>query len=531
MYFKLKQLLLIVCHNFATYLLQLCEQMHKVREWFFYENTLDARTPINATFNRFSIHFKNRRCQSKTRSEWLPYHKQKIVLIFSAMRHYAEELRSQGYRVDYRFANTFKEGLDAHIAAYNPHTVLAHWPTDWTMRRLMTRWADEVATTEIIRLEEDALFLVEREAWPSLLPTTQKMWRMETTYQKLRRRFNILIDEDQPLGVNLNYDTYNQTRPDKKKIFIDPLSFESDDITRQVMSDVASNFPEHPGNISSFQWPVTHAQAKMALDHFIQFRLPDFGDHQDAMLEDKPFMAHSLLASAINIGLLQPLDVINAAEQAYRDGLAPLAAVEGFIRQILGWREYVRGVYIVMGPSYSLSNELAHIKDLPAVYWGAPSKLNCLNQCVSEVLENSYSHHIQRLMILGNFALLYGVEPKQVNDWFNFMYVDAFDWVVTPNVIGMSQHADGGRMASKPYVSSAQYIKKMSNYCANCQFDPDQKTGEQACPFNALYWAFIDRHAERWAKNPRMNMIVASWNKMDPTDRQAIRDQAATFKP
>ena len=468
--------------------------------------------------------------ESRTRSEWLPYHKQKIVLIFSGMRHFAAELRSEGYRVDYRFANTFKEGLDAHIAEFSPNMFIAHWPTDWTMRRLMDRWADETTNIPIIRLDESALFLVEREEWPSLLPLNQKTWRMETTYQKLRRRFNVLMDGNDPVGGAWNYDRENRKRPDKNKIFIEAITFEPDDITRQVMTDVKSNFPDHPGNISSFLWPVTRSQAQRALDHFIQYRLPDFGDHQDAMLEGNPFMSHSLLASAINIGLLQPLEVIVAAEQAYRNGQAPLAAVEGFIRQILGWREYVRGVYIVMGPSYSLTNELEHVKDLPAAYWGAPSKMNCLNQCVSEVLDNSYSHHIQRLMVLGNFALLYGVNPKQVNDWFNQMYVDAFDWVVTPNVIGMSQHADGGRMASKPYVSSAQYIKKMSNYCANCHYDPDLKIGESACPFNAMYWAFINRHESRWAKNPRMSMIVASWNKMDPADRQALLEQAENFK-
>jgi deoxyribodipyrimidine photolyase-related protein len=264
-----------------------------------------------------------------------------------------------------------------------------------------------------------------------------------------------------------------------------------------------------------------------ALAHFVQLRLPDFGDQQDAMLAERPWMAHSLVASAVNIGLLAPLEVVRAAEQAYQDGLAPLAAVEGFIRQVLGWREYVRGVYVVMGPGYGSSNALGHTRDLPAAYWGEPSGMRCVDTCVREVLENGYSHHIQRLMVLGNYSLLLGVEPQQVNRWFNQMYVDAFDWVVTPNVIGMSQHADGGRMASKPYVSAGAYIRKMSDYCAGCAYDVGVRVGERACPFNALYWAFIARHEERWKRNPRMSMIVAAWRKMPADEQSAILAQAA----
>lgn len=467
--------------------------------------------------------------ESRSRSGWLPYHKQKLVLIFSAMRHFAEQLRQSGYRVDYRFADTFQQGIDAHLAEFQPDSLIAHWPTDWTMRRLMDRWADGEDRVQVLRLEEDALFLVPRAEWATLLPVSNKTWRMETVYQKLRTRYQVLLDDGGPTGGRWNFDADNRKRPDSRKVFIEPLSFEPDDTTRQVMREVMSNFPDHPGNIDGFAWPISREQALAALHHFVQYRLPDFGDAQDAMLNGRPFMAHSLLASAINIGLLQPMEVIRAAETAYRQGMAPLAAVEGFIRQILGWREYVRGVYVVMGASYSHSNELAHTRQLPNAFWGEKSGLHCLDTCVAEVLDNGYSHHIQRLMVLGNFALLYGVEPKQVNDWFNQMYVDAFDWVVTPNVIGMAQHADGGRMASKPYVSSGQYIKKMSNYCASCAYDPNVRVGERACPFNALYWAFIDRHAARWSRNPRMSMIVASWNKMPAADREALLAQAARF--
>jgi deoxyribodipyrimidine photolyase-related protein len=465
------------------------------------------------------------------RMTWHHYHKQKIVLILSAVRHFAGELRDAGYQVEMYTAPTFVAGCAAVIESdwYNePVRWLVPLPTDWDWRqKIETALRTTLPSFDCVSLhEEDFLFYVPYHEWSERLSKNKK-WKLEPVYEALRREFAIFMDGGQPLGGKWNYDVENRKPAKAVDRFIEPLLFPPDELTKAIIAEVEVTYRDHPGRLTTFIWPVTRAQALQSLHHFIDNRLADFGDFQDAMISGQPFMAHSLLSASVNLGLLHPHEAITAAEQAYRAGRAPLAATEGFIRQILGWREYVRGVYIAAGPAYKTRNTFHHERPLPALYWGAPTDMNCLRTTVDELLESGYSHHIQRLMILCNFALLAGLEPHAVNDWFNQMYVDSYDWVVTPNVIGMGLHADGGMMSTKPYISSAQYIKKMSDYCNSCTYRPDVRHGDTACPFNALYWSFIQRTETQLAGNRRMQMMQAVWRKFSADEKTVIAAHAA----
>ncbi len=466
--------------------------------------------------------------EARSRGEWHAYHKQKLIFVYSAMRHYANQLCQAGYVVDYRQADTFEQGIQAHLDDYHPTQIMLHLPTDWKMRQKVEKWV--IHTRHSLSLEvsvftEDELFFVPEADWPSLLLENKK-WNLEQVYRKLRVRFNILMDGNQPVGGQWNYDTDNRKGPDAQMKFEPPLLFPEDMVVKQVITEVDEQFQAHPGNSEPFIWPVTHAQAEQALQYFLDYRLATFGTYQDAMIAGDPFMSHSLLAGALNFGLLHPLNVIQRAEACYREGKVPLPAAEGFIRQILGWREFVRGVYLLKMPQYAQANHLEHHRPLPAFYWSGDTKMNCVHHAVDAVNRYAYSHHIQRLMVLCNFANLAGISPQAVSDWFNEMYIDALDWVVLPNVLGMGLYADGGVMSSKPYISSGQYIHRMSDSCKSCAYQVDVKVGEQACPFNALYWSMIDRHQSLWQNNPRMSMMVSSWRKMDDSNQQALRAQA-----
>src|SRR3989338_2164086 len=308
-----------------------------------------------------------------------------------------------------------------------------------------------------------------------------------------------------------------------------PLRFAPDAETEAVLAMVAACFPTHFGRLRQFHWPTDRTQALEALDHFITHSLPRFGDEQDAMLESDPFLSHSLLSASLNIGLLAPLEVCMRAEAAYRSGAAPLPAVEGFIRQIIGWRGYVRGVWALKGPAYLTQNAVNHSAPLPPSSWGAPTKMNCLSKAVGQTRDLAYAHHIQRLMVPGNFALLAGVDPAAVHEWYLAVYIDAFEWVEAPNTLGMSQFADGGLLGSKPYVSSGAYIDRMSDYCSGCHYRVKDRTGPKACPFNPLYWHFLDRHRARFASNPRMAQMYRTWDKMDATHRATVLADATAI--
>lgn len=463
---------------------------------------------------------------------YVPHHPQKIVLVLSAMRHFARALAARGVRVDYvRLddpANThsFAGEVARAVARHRPARILATHPGEWRVLAGMQGW--EAATGVPVELREDGRFLCSLprfRAWVA----GRKQYRMEFFYREMRRETGLLMEGDEPAGGQWNFDAENRAALPKGLVPPPPRRFAPDDITREVMALVTARFGAHFGNVEGFAWPVTAKEASAALDAFIADRLALFGDYQDAMAAGQPTMFHALVSTSLNIGLLDPMEACRAAERAWREGRAPLNAVEGFIRQILGWREYVRGIYWHLMPGYAGGNALDAHRPLPGFYWGAPTTMRCIQQAVAQTRDLAYAHHIQRLMVTGNFALLAGIDPAEINAWYLAVYADAFDWVELPNTHGMAIHADGGVMASKPYAASGAYINRMSDYCGGCAHDVKQSTGPRACPFNYLYWDFIARHADRFAKNPRMAMPLRTLARMDPKKVAALRAEAARF--
>jgi deoxyribodipyrimidine photolyase-related protein len=456
------------------------------------------------------------------------HHPQKIALIFAAMRKFAAALIEDGWTVAYARltdtdnAQTIDGELLRRADEFGAQEVICTTPGDWRLIELL----DELPL-KVTRLPDTRFISTqsEFEDWAE----GRKELRMEYFYRLMRKKTGILMDGDKPEGGKWNYDHDNR-KPAEADLFQPKVPrFKPDEVTREVLQLVADEFADHIGDLDGFAYPTTATEAEKATDDFIANRLEGFGPYQDAMLTGEAHLYHSILSPALNIGLLDPLDLCRRAEAAYRDGKVPLNSAEGFIRQILGWREYVRGIYMMDGPGYTGRNALRHDRDLPWLYWGGETDMACLSEVVTLTRENAYAHHIQRLMITGNFALLIGADPAQVHDWYLSVYADAFEWVEAPNTIGMSQFADGGMIASKPYISSGNYIDKMSNYCDGCAYDVRKKTGKGACPFNLLYWWFLDRHAQRFRKNPRMGTIYATWDRMDTDRKKVILSEAEEF--
>ncbi|CAH0244617.1 cryptochrome/photolyase family protein [Roseomonas sp. CECT 9278] len=463
---------------------------------------------------------------------YVPHHPQKIVLVLSAMRHFTRALAARGVRVDHvRLddpANTHSLAgeVTRAVARHRPARIVATHPGEWRVLADMRGW--EAATGVPVEIREDDRFLCSLprfRAWAD----GRKQYRMEFFYREVRRATGLLMEGDEPAGGQWNFDAENRAALPKGVTPPPPRRFAPDALTREVMALVATRFGSHFGDVDGFAWPVTARDATAALDAFIADRLPLFGDYQDAMAAGQPTMFHALVSTSLNIGLLDPMDACRAAERAWQEGRAPLNAAEGFIRQILGWREYVRGIYWHLMPGYAQGNALDAHRPLPGFYWGAPTTMRCVEQTVAQTRDLAYAHHIQRLMVTGNFALLAGLDPAEVNAWYLAVYADAFDWVELPNTQGMAIHADGGVMASKPYAASGAYINRMSDYCGGCAHDVKQATGPRACPFNFLYWDFMARHADRFAKNPRMAMPLRTLAKMDPKKVAAMRSDAARF--
>jgi len=463
---------------------------------------------------------------------YVKHHPKKIVLVLSAMRHFAEALRASGVVVDYTRlddpanTHTLRGELLRAIARHRPDRVVATECGEWRLEQDMRGW-QEAACVEV-EIRDDTRFLCRRQdfrAWAA----NRKGLRMEFFYREMRARHDLLMDDDKPAGGQWNYDPDNR-KPLAKGVVPPPVrGFPPDAITRDVMALVAERFPDHFGSVDGFQMPVTAADAARALDDFVAHRLAQFGDWQDAMKTGEATMFHALVSTSLNTGLLDPLVACRAAEAAWRDGRAPLNAVEGFVRQILGWREYVRGVYWLKAPEYRHLNGLDAQRALPWFYWTGETRMNCLHQAITDTKRYAYAHHIQRLMLTGNFALLAGLHPDGVDEWYMVVYADAYEWVEMPNVRGMALHADGGIMGSKPYAASGAYINRMSDYCRGCAYDVKQSTTPNACPFNALYWDFIARHSDRFGPNPRMSMPVRTWSKMTPEKQHALRARAAGF--
>jgi deoxyribodipyrimidine photolyase-related protein len=464
---------------------------------------------------------------------YVRHHQRKIALILSAMRHFAEALRSAGWTVDYvRLddpANTgsFNGEVKRAVARHGAGAIRIVEPGEWRVKTMIDGWARAFGVPVAI-LPDDRFIcsILEFQTWAQ----ARNDLMMEFFYRDMRRKTGLLMTADgKPEGGVWNMDKDNRAPPRRGIEYPEPMRFEPDETTSEVLAMVASKFAEHFGRLENFALPVTADQAQQALAHFICTALAGFGTYQDAMVTGEDWLFHSWLSPAINLGLLSPIEVATAAAEAYAAGHVPLNAAEGFIRQIIGWREYVRGYYWLEMPEVAEANALEATRPLPEFYWTGDTDMHCMAEAVRNTRDHGYAHHIQRLMVLGNFAMLAGVRPQDVADWFLVVYVDAYEWVELPNVIGMSQHADAGRLATKPYAGGGAYINRMSDHCGHCRYDVKQKTGPGACPFNALYWDFLARHERRFRRNRRMIQIYANWDRMKPEVREAYRESAATF--
>ncbi|WP_146636158.1 cryptochrome/photolyase family protein [Nioella nitratireducens] len=461
-------------------------------------------------------------------TDYVPHHPKKIAFLFAAMRKFAKRLEGDGWRVAYarlddpENAGSVAGELLRRAQEVGADEVLATEPGEW---RLIQALEDHPLTVR--QLEDDRFIASHREfgAWAE----GRKALRMEYFYRQMRRKTGLLMGGAQPEGGQWNFDHDNRKAPPKGLAGPVPPRFEPDETVKEVLDLVEDAFGNNFGDLRPFWFATEPEQAIQALDHFIENALPSFGDYQDAMVTGQDFLFHAVLSVYINAGLLDPLEVCRRAEAAYRTGDVPLNAAEGFIRQIIGWREYVRGVYFLEGPDYPTRNTLGHTRKLPAAYWGADTRMRCLKTCVGATRREAYAHHIQRLMVTGNFALLAGVDPTEVHEWYLSVYADAYEWVEAPNTVGMSQFADGGVIASKPYVSSGNYIAKMSDYCKTCSYSAKVKTGPDACPFNLLYWHFLIRHKDRFSGNPRMAQIYRTWERMDADKRETVLAEADAF--
>ena len=468
-------------------------------------------------------------------STHIPSSKQRTTVFLSAMRHFAQALRAQGWPLHYTTLDapdapsTLAEALTRAIAQLRPQALVLTAPGDWRVLQDLRAVARDHDLP--LQLRDDLHFFSTVREFAEHAKG-RKQLRLEYWYRALRQKTGILMDNGKPVGGQWNFDADNRNSFGKQgpPPIPAPQRFAPDAITQEVMNLVNTQLADNPGQLTSFGWPVTRDDALLALQGFITQRLPLFGQYQDAMWEGEVWLYHSHLACALNLKLLNPREVVQAAVDAYKQGLAPLPAVEGFVRQILGWREYVRGIYWTHMPEYLERNTLNAQAELPTFYWTGDTDMACLRDAIGQTLQHGYAHHIQRLMVTGLYALLLGVKPQAVHAWYLGVYVDAVEWVELPNTLGMSQFADDGLMASKPYAASGKYIQRMSNHCQGCRYDPAQSTGERACPITTLYWDFLMRHADTLAKNPRMVMQVNNLKRLSPEQRNAIAAQALAHR-
>ena len=460
-------------------------------------------------------------------ASYVRHNRHKIALLFSAMRHFARALEEAGYQVEYY---RFDDALPSLLAACERAHSRSHYqrllicePGEYRLLKEISAWSDVLGVP--IEVIEDNRFLSSRQDF-SDWASGRKQLRMEYFYRDMRKRYGLLMDGDQPEGGKWNYDADNRTGWRGQRDIPARPSAALDDLTQEVIALVDECFPDHPGDLSTFRWAVTHDAAQAELDWFCDHALPAFGTFQDALAEESPWLFHGLISMYLNCGLLEPLAVCEQVEAAYRRGHCSLSAAEGFIRQVLGWREYVRGLYWHHMPEYGERNALSATRSLPAWFWTGDTDMRCLSQALRQSLDLGYAHHIQRLMVIGNFALIAGLSVSEVCDWYLGVYLDAYEWVELPNTLGMALFADGGIMASKPYAASGKYIQKQGDHCKTCRYDPKRVIGEDACPYNSLYWHFINRHNALLAQNPRMGLILGGWRKRGDEDREAVLNWA-----
>jgi deoxyribodipyrimidine photolyase-related protein len=456
------------------------------------------------------------------------HHPQKIALIFAAMRKFAASLRADGWRLCYSRLDdpatgpTLAGEVLRRAQEFGADVVLATRPGEWRVI------ADLEALPLAVTLLPDDRFLcsqAEFDAWAE----GRKSLRMEFFYREMRRRTGLMMQGDQPAGGRWNYDHDNRKTAAPDLFRESPLRIAPDAVTEEVLALVEARFGDNFGRARPFGWATDRDGAVAVFEHFVTHHLPRFGETQDAMLAGDPVLNHATISPYLNLGLLTPMEVCLRVEAEWRAGRVPVNAAEGFIRQIIGWREFLRGIWGREGPGYTARNALGQGRALPPMYWGAPTRMACMAAAIGQTRDMAYAHHIQRLMVTGNFALLAGVDPAAVHEWYLSVYIDALEWVEAPNVIGMSQFADGGVVASKPYVSSGAYIDRMSDYCGGCAYKVKDRTGPEACPFNLLYWEFLMRHRDRFRGNPRMGQIYATWDRMAAGHRETVRAGAAGF--
>ncbi|WP_372759331.1 cryptochrome/photolyase family protein [Litorivivens sp.] len=467
-------------------------------------------------------------------SRHVPSHKTRSVYFLSAMRHFAETLKRSSYPLIYHALDEHDwTGLDEALAAtlddLRPQAVTVVQPGDMRVQQLI-EGAAKHAGIPLTILDDSHFFSTPADF--SHWAAKRKSLRMEYYYRELRKRYSVLMDGDKPAGGAWNFDAENRKAfPKTGPAGIpQPRTFTPDAITKKVIRCVNDHLPDNPGSTESFDWPVTKHQAEQALTDFIEHRLIGFGDYQDAMWIAEPWLYHSRLAAALNLKLLDPRSVVAAAEAAWRNGQVSINAAEGFIRQILGWREYIRGLYFHRYEAFSQGNALQAAQPLPEFFWTGDTSMVCLADTVKQTLNYGYAHHIQRLMVTGLFTLLLGVKPSEVHAWYLAVYVDAVEWVEMPNTIGMSQYADGGVTASKPYIASGKYIQRMSNYCDSCRYRPDKRIGAEACPFTVLYWDFLHKHRKRFNKHPRMALQTRNLDRIPETELTEIRNLAENIR-
>ncbi|WP_425418243.1 cryptochrome/photolyase family protein [Oricola indica] len=472
-------------------------------------------------------------CEVAEEATYVRHHKKKIAFLFSAMRHFAEGLRGDGYEVEYRHfgadddVRSLTDALRQAIRKHDISTVIATEGAEYRVLEMQRAWAGESGIELDLRPDERFIATASEFAdWAK----GRKELRMEYFYREMRRKTGYLMDANGgPEGGQWNYDKDNREPLPEDATIPERPHYAVDDTTRDVLDLVDGSFGDHIGRLEPFNYPVTRRQAMHYLNWFVTEALPEFGRYQDAMKQGEPLLYHSHLSALINCGLLDPRECCEKAISAWNDGDAPLNAVEGFVRQIIGWREYIRGIYWLKMPEYGQENALDAKRDLPEFFWSGETQMNCMRQAITETLDNAYAHHIQRLMVIGNFALLAGLDPKQVQEWYLAIYHDAYEWVEMPNVVGMILHADGGLVASKPYAASGAYIDRMSDYCGKCRYSVKRKNGEKACPFNYLYWNFLIGNRPRFRNNHRMRMIYTSLDKMGEDRIDAIGEDSRRF--
>ncbi len=490
----------------------------------------DQLNPLHSWFQQIRHDVIYVLMEIRAETDYVVHHAQKVLGIFAAMRDFARHLKAQGHRVRYIAIDHpsnrqhLTANLEALILHYQAVGLEYQAPDEWRLDQQLRDWSGVAGVP--VSVVDSEHFYTDRDSAQRLFKN-KPQWLMETFYRQQRRQHQVLMTADgQPEGGHWNYDAQNR-RPwsGKPPAPADTRPAHDHSALWRCISAAGVRTLGDP-QADAFRWPLNRAEALRQLDHFIAQALPHFGDYQDALTSRSWHLFHSLLSFALNTKMLNPQEVVQRAEQAWREGAAPLHAVEGFIRQILGWREYVRGVYWARMPGYTEMNQLGHHRSLPDWFWTGRTRMACMASAIGQSLEHAYAHHIQRLMVIGNFALLSGLNPEAVHRWYLGIYIDAFEWVEAPNTLGMSQYADGGQLATKPYVSSAAYLQRMGDHCDTCHYKPKDKTGPAACPFNALYWDFFDRHREAFSRNHRLGIVYKQLSTMPPETLEALRAQA-----